>query len=211
MSLLRMQLQFVQSDFKSEHLFRTRAVATNFVTSPKNAFGLLCCYAVIFSNQRQSSSVFNRFHSDSSSATSEHGTNPQRPSRNEEYSSRNEERNSYTPSSGPNVIQMERSKITCKKWNHNFSQHSYSICRTLLLVSKNWKSSNLFVYTIFYRVGAGVSTLKSISDELGSFIFHRTMKKTQPMWEEKDGKVFLHRQTWHSPFIVNIIKVLFPI
>ena len=44
--LLRMQLQFMQNDFKSEYLFRTCSVATNLVTSPNNPFQiavLLCC------------------------------------------------------------------------------------------------------------------------------------------------------------------------
>ena len=35
-----------------------------------------------------------------------------RPNRNEEQSSKNEERTKNTPSSGPNIIQMERSMIT---------------------------------------------------------------------------------------------------
>ena len=41
-----MQLQFIQSDFKSEYLFRTCSAATYLVTSLNNSFQfvvLLCC------------------------------------------------------------------------------------------------------------------------------------------------------------------------
>ena len=41
-----MQLQFTQSDFKSEYLFRTCSVAISLVTSPLISFRLLGYYAV---------------------------------------------------------------------------------------------------------------------------------------------------------------------
>ena len=38
-------------------------------------------------------------------------------------------------------------------------------------------------------VGAGISTLMSVSDGLGSSIFCRKMENASPMSEEVDGKV----------------------
>ena len=46
-------------------------------------------------------------------------------------------------------------------------------------------------------VAAGIGTLTSLSDGLGSYIFRRKMKKTQPMREELDGKVFFLQQFRH--------------
>ena len=46
--------------------------------------------------------------------------------------------------------------------------------------------------------GAGIDTLMSISDGLGSSIFCRKMEEARPMREEMDGKfVFFSRQSRH--------------
>ena len=112
-SLFKMQLQARQSHFKSEYLFRTFSVATNLVTSPKSSFRLLRYYAVPFWPTTEQFSHFQSYCSAvTSSATSEYRTVPERPSRNEEQSSIDEERTRNTPSSGPNIIQIKRSKIT---------------------------------------------------------------------------------------------------
>ena len=47
-----------------------------------------------------------------------------------------------------------------------------------------------FCITVNKGVGAGINTLMSISDGLGSSIFCRKMEKTRHMREEMDGKVF---------------------
>ena len=61
------------------------------VTSISFQFLELCC--AVSTNQLQNDSVFTHFHSHSrtatSSALSEHGTVPERPSRNEELNSKN--------------------------------------------------------------------------------------------------------------------------
>ena len=45
--------------------------------------------------------------------------------------------------------------------------------------------------TSIYCFGAGESTLMSISDGLGPYIFHRRIEKTRrPLREEMDWKVF---------------------
>ena len=46
-----------------------------------------------------------------------------------------------------------------------------------------------FCITVNKGVGAGISTLMSISDGLGPSIFCRKMQKARPMREEMDGKV----------------------
>ena len=49
----------------------------------------------------------------------------------------------------------------------------------------------LSIYGVYNKqlVGAGISTLMSISDGLGPSIFYQKMEKARPMMEEKDGKV----------------------
>ena len=66
------------------------------------------------------------------------------------------------------------------------------------------------ICTIVFCVGAGISTLMSISDGLGPYIFRRKMEKTRSMKGKLDRKVFISRQSRHSSFIVNMFKVLFP-
>ena len=51
----------------------------------------------------------------------------------------------------------------------------------------------------------------SISDGLDPYFFRRNMEKTRSMKEEKDGEVFISRQSWHFSHIDNIFKVLFAI
>ena len=48
-----------------------------------------------------------------------------------------------------------------------------------------------FAYVNKYCVGTGISTLMSICYGLIPCIFCQKMEKTQLMWEEMDGKVFL--------------------
>ena len=52
--------------------------------------------------------------------------------------------------------------------------------------------------------------MMAISDGLGPYIFYREMKKMRPMREEMDGKV-IDTRFYIFPFIVFMIKVLFPI
>ena len=70
---------------------------------------------------------------------------------------------------------------------------------------------NAEAFLIDTCVGAGKSTLMSISDGLRPYIFCRKIEKTRSTREEMDGKVFSSRQSWHFLFIYNIIRVLFPV
>ena len=69
-----------------------------------------------------------------------------------------------------------------------------------------------FVYVMVYCVGAGITTLMSLSDGLGLYFFCRKIEKTRPTKEEMDGKVFTSRLSLYMfgnfPFIDKMIKVL---
>ena len=70
----------------------------------------------------------------------------------------------------------------------------------------------IFVYVFIFCVGAGITTLMSISDGSECTFFCRKMGKTRSVKEEMHGRVFISRQSRHLfPLINNMIKVLFPI
>ena len=83
----------IERDFKIEHLFPTCFIATNPVKSLEFYSNLLYYYAAPFLANYGTVSYSLSFHSYSSaatsSATSKHGTVPERPIRNEEKSSLN--------------------------------------------------------------------------------------------------------------------------
>ena len=62
------------------------------------------------------------------------------------------------------------------------------------------KTTFIFFYILIYCVGAGKTTLMSISDGLDPYFFRRKMEKTQSVREEMDGKVFVSRQSRHLSF-----------
>ena len=66
--------------------------------------------------------------------------------------------------------------------------------------------------TVNKGVGAGLNTLMSISDGLGSSISCRKMEKTRPMREEMDGKVvYFPPKSALLPLMLYFSTVLFPI
>ena len=58
----------------------------------------------------------------------------------------------------------------------------------------------LFVYGFIYCVGAGKTTLMSISDGSDPYFFRRKMEKTPSVKEEMDRRVFNSRQSRHLSF-----------
>ena len=64
---------------------------------------------------------------------------------------------------------------------------------------------NLFIFyspcfpikekSCIWHVGAGISTLISVSDRLGTSMFRRNLGWTRPMSEGMEGKVFISRQS----------------
>ena len=51
----------------------------------------------------------------------------------------------------------------------------------------------------------------SISNGLDPYFFRRKMERTRPMKTEMDGEAYISRQSWHSSFFDDMIKVFFPI
>ena len=80
----------------------------------------------------------------------------------------------------------------------------FSVFRLILvhfsILSSYGKSFWLFAYVVIYRVGAGLSTLISISDWSVPYIFRRKMEKTRSVMEEMEGSLFISRQSRH-PFL----------
>ena len=86
----------------------------------------------------------------------------------------------------------------------------YLILVYFSLLSSYEKSFWSFVYVIIYCVGAGISTLISISDWSDPYIFRRKIENTRSVKEEMEGNVFISRQSRHIFFVIIMIKVLFP-
>ena len=86
----------------------------------------------------------------------------------------------------------------------------YLILVHFSVLSSHGKSFCSFVYVITYYVGAGVSTLISISDCSDPYIFRRNMEKTRSVKEEVEGKLFISRQSRHISFVFIMSKVLVP-
>ena len=55
----------------------------------------------------------------------------------------------------------------------------------------------IFVYVIIYCVGAGITTLMSISDGSDRTFSCQKMERTRSVREEMDGRVFISRQSRH--------------
>ena len=86
----------------------------------------------------------------------------------------------------------------------------YLILVHFSILSSYGKSFRSFVYVIICCVGAGISTLISISDWSDPYIFRRKMEKTRSVKEEMEGELFISRQSRHLSFVIIMIKVLFP-
>ena len=70
----------------------------------------------------------------------------------------------------------------------------------ILIFFPVWKYLWSFVYVFIYCVGAGITTLMSISDGSDPYFFCWKMEKTRSVKEEMDGRVFISRQSWHLSF-----------
>ena len=107
----------------------------------------------------------------------------------------------------------------CKHVTMNISSSSTYLFHIFLFISgaflsifQLWKYLRSYVYVCIYYVGAGITTLMSISDGSDLYLFCRKMERTRSVREEMDGRVFISRQSRHPfPLIYNMIKVLFPI
>ena len=66
-----------------------------------------------------------------------------------------------------------------------------------LLFSPYGKCISSFVSVFFYCVGAGITTLMSISDGSDPYFCRRKMENTRSVKEEMDGEMFISRQSRH--------------
>ena len=71
--------------------------------------------------------------------------------------------------------------------------------------------SLIFCLCFIYCVGAGRTTLMSISYGPDPYLFCRKMEKTWSVKEEVDGECLFPARVGISPLINNMTKVLFPI
>ena len=57
--------------------------------------------------------------------------------------------------------------------------------------------SLIFYLCQYFFVGAGITTLMSISDLSDPYFFRRKIEKTRSLKEEMDGELFISRQSRH--------------
>ena len=67
----------------------------------------------------------------------------------------------------------------------------------IIVFIPSMEMSLIFVYVIIYCVGAGITTLMSISNGSDRTFFCRKMERTRSVREEMDGRVFISRQSRH--------------
>ena len=79
----------------------------------------------------------------------------------------------------------------------------------ILLISSYGKFFSSLVYVTIYCVGAGITTLTSISNGSDRYFFRQKMEKTLSVKEEMDRRVFISRKTWQFSFVKDMIEVLF--
>ena len=85
----------------------------------------------------------------------------------------------------------------------------YLVLVQFSILSSYGKSFWSFVYVIIYCVGAGISTLISISDWSDAYIFRWKMEKMRSVKEEMEGNLFISHHSRHISFVINMSKVLF--
>ena len=199
-------------------MFRTCFVATNLVTSPEFQPNRCATMLRLF-EQTRNGYVATRWillsSTAESSATSGYVVVPERSGQSEAWAARNVERTgkkrSFVSNSGFNRCSMSHHV------NMNFSSiyMNFILCilfifRCIFLISFYGKLLWSFIYVFIYCVGAGITTLMSISDVLDPYFFCQTMEKTRSEKEKMDGEVFFSARVGIFPFIDNMIKVYFP-
>ena len=118
----------------------------------------------------------------------------------------------YTPSLFQTVVLIDEA---CNHESFSFINFIFPYFKSffdcIILFIPCIETSLIFCLCFFYCVGAGRTTLMSISDETDRTFFCRKMGKTRSVREEMDGRVFISRQSRHLfTLINNMIIVLFP-
>ena len=156
---------------------------------------------------------FHSIHSFCSTAikgvASPYGTVPERTRRSEEQT-----RNTSTSNRIFNSNEAQSADMWCLQncsWNTESWQFQIPFNQRVSIgFSFCGKSLCVFIYSDFYWVGAGISTLTTVSGGLSLEIFRRNMEKTRPMREKNDGKEFISHQSRYFLFIVFVFEILLP-
>ena len=190
-----------ECDIKSEYLFRTCSIATNPVTSFE-FHSDLCLYAVpfLFNCGTVPYSLFLISIAALLQAVLPENTEPFLNNRvgNEEQ----------------NIINV--SKRCAVKLYVNFSMKPWIPCiiscnlKILLVVSCYGKTVDL-LFVIIFTVSARKRAFSCpfLTDQARPFSAKKWIRRG--LWGKMDEKVFISRQSWPFPFVVDIIKVIFPI
>ena len=107
----------------------------------------------------------------------------------------------FTPSLFQTVVSIDAACNHESFQTVNFNSPYFKLFFSCIIVLiPSMEMTLIFVYVIIYCVGAGITTLMSISDGSDRTFFCRKMEKTRSVREEMDGKVFISRQSRH-PFL----------
>ena len=133
-----------------------------------------------------------------SSATSGYVVATERSGQSEACAGRHVERTKQKPSLFPTVGLTD---AACKHELlniYNLYFPYFKLCFPLYCsIFLLWKFLLSLVYVFIYCVGAGITTLMSISDWSDPYFFRRKMEKTRSVREEMDGSVLISRQSRH--------------
>ena len=164
-SLIKLQLQYIELDFKSEYLLRTCSVATHLVNS--HQFHSNLCFSSVLLLANYGTIPYCISFTPIAALLQAVLQANMEPFRNGLVERRNwtvkTNRNHMT---GPKWYEMMM-ECGLRTWSKIFVLF-FVIRRSINIFFQFWKSVWSFVYIIFYCVGAGINTLISISDGLSS-------------------------------------------
>ena len=194
-------------------MFPLSSVVTNLVTSLE--FKAICCATMLCHFGRtRNGYVATRFillnSTVESSVTSGYVIVPERSGHSEAWAGRNVERTgkkfSLVPNSGFNRCSMEP-HVNMKFSN---SYMNFILCISFILwcifINFLWWKTSLTFCLYYYCIGAGITTLTSISDGLDPYFFSWKMEKTRSMKEKTNREVYIYRQSRHFSFISDMNK-----
>ena len=170
-SLIKLQLQYIELEFKSEYLIRTCSVATDLMTSHQ-FHSNLCFYAVPFL-ANYGTIPYSLFFTPIAALLQAVLQTKTEAFRNGLVETRNWTlKTSRNHRTGPNWSEVLL-KHGLGEWNTKFVL--FPVIRWIIIIFQYWKSVWFFVSNNIYCVGAGKSNLMSTSDGLGSYFFRRKM------------------------------------
>ena len=199
-SFIKLQLQYIELDFKREYLFRTCSVATDLVTSHQFQSSL-CYYAVPFLLANYGATPYPLNFTPIAALLQAVQQAITEPFRNGLVETRN-----WT-------VKTSRNHNTGPKWSKMMMEYGlsarnlnfvlfYAIKPIIIFISQFLKSVWSFVYIIIYSVGAGISTFMSISDGLGAYFSRRKLER-RGLW----GKKWMERCLFAARVGINCLCI----